>query len=250
MSERMKALWASGAFAHRRKPVRKDHWTPEQDDLLRAIVGTVPREQLHATWIERTGIERTLNALVVRCKRIDASMWARGWSMRDVEALFGVDHRCIEANWVATGELPAQRWHGRGANTGWWFAEQDIERFIRDYPWRYDWQRMRPGHRLAQVAEIVNRADPWRTYDELMAYIGLAKGNLDRWRRKGIVPHQWRPKGGGPRVMVRGRDFPAIQDAIRRAQADARERSRQKARMRAAGRQNRDARGLLLGRAA
>lgn len=237
---------------HRLRPnglpwrVRGDHWTPEQEAVLCDLVGTVPREYLHAAWMERTGIPRTFHALTVRCKRLGISMWARGWSMRAAERLFRVDHRAIVRNWVDTGELNATRWDGRGPNSGWWFNESDIEHFIRTYPWRYDWTKMQGGHRLTTVAELVNRADPWRTYEELRQYVGIASGNLDRWRRRGLVPCRDRPKGGGPQLMVRGRDFPAIRDAIQAAQANARKRSSDDIRRRARGAQARDERGRLL----
>lgn len=223
---RMRRAWADGKFAARRKPVRGDHWTPEEDDQLRAIAGTVPCEQLADAWRDRTGIARTFHALRIRAKRIGVSMWARGMSLTEVEMLFRLDHRAIERNWIRTGELPSKRWGGRGPNAGWWFETADVERFIRDRPWRYDWTRMQPGHRLTRVAELVNRADLWRTYDELAAYVGITTTNLDRWRRRGLVPHQFRPKAGGPRIMVRGRDFPAIRAAIRAARIDARGRTR------------------------
>lgn len=246
-SQRMKAAWRDGKFDGRYRGTRGDHWTPEQDAILRDLAGTVPREQLHAAWMERTGLPRTHEALVVRCQRIGASMWVHGWSLRSVERLFGTDHRMIIRNWVQTGELPGSRWRGRGPNEGWWFNESDIERFIREYPWRYDWTRMQRDHRLATIAELVNRADPWRSYAELVEFVGIASGNVDKWRRRGLVPHRFRPKAGhSPQVMIRGRDFPLIRDAIRAAQEDARERSRRAASKRMRDRNMRDDRGRML----
>lgn len=232
--------------------VRGDHWTPEQDDALRQMAGTVPREELQAAWLRRTGLERTQTALIVRCKRLGISARARGLSMTELERITGVDHRVINRAWLAPGLLQGRRWQGRGPHPGWWFELAAVERFIRAAPWLLQLPRMAPGHRLTQLVETLHRADPWRTRAELMAYLGIRSHvNLDRWVRRGLVPHQWRPKSGPGQgwMMIRGRDFPAIKAAIEAARAEGRARSRLRLsqRMRTAPR---DAQGHVLAEAA
>lgn len=209
-----------------------DDWTLEQEAALRALAGARPVQEIAAILSERFGVPRTIPAVRIRAKRLDLSVFQKGWSMRDVERLFGVGHRAIFTWWVQPGLLIGRRIVQRGPYTAWWFDVPDLERFVRESGWAYDWRRMdarrldslrRPeGSRLVMLARVVHLADPWLTYEDLARYVGLALGNLDRWRRRGLVPHQRRMGAGGyGQIMVRARDFVAIRAAIREAQQEA-----------------------------
>lgn len=244
---KLRQAWADGKFAGKRKSMRGDHWTPEQDDQLRAIVGTVPWEQLAAVWLERTSIPRTAVALRIRSKRIGVSTWAQGWSMRDLERVFGVSHHTIVRHWITLGHLVGTRWSGRGPNAGWWFDRSEIERFVHETGWLYDIRTMQAGHPMTRLAEMVAKADPWLRIEDLARYVGITATNLRRWAKRGVVPYQRRPKAGcGGQIMIRGRDFPVIRDAIRAAQADARRRAAIHGRRNCTGGLSRDARGRLV----
>jgi hypothetical protein len=199
-----------------------DCWTPAEDRLLRELAGTLPMPVLAARLERDTGYPRTEAAIRIRCKRLGISAYARCMTMREVEHVFGTSHRTVRMHWIATGLLVARRWGGRGPNEGWWIERTDVEAFIRAYPWAYDWTAMREGHPLTKLAETVNRADPWLDYATVAAYLGLAKGNLDKWVRRGLVPHRRRAGAGGHgQILVRRSDLPNVAAAI----AEARERN-------------------------
>lgn len=209
-----------------------DGWNAEQNDALRALAGTMPVSMVAAALSERFSVPRTSAAVRMRAKRLGISLWVKAWSLRDVVILFGVDHRTIVSWWLEHGLLAATRWDGRGPHGGWWITFEALERFVRQHSYAFDWRRMRPeqlcverrgeGRRLASLAELLDRADPWRPYGELVAFVGIRRTNLDRWRRQGLVPCR-RRSGAGEKgeIVVQGRQFGAIRDAVHAAQAAA-----------------------------
>ena len=221
----MRQAWADGKFANRRKGMHPRHWTPEQNRVFTELAGTMPIVEITEELERRFHIRRTTASLRIQAKRLGISLWNRGYSLTELERVFRLDHRAIVRNWVTPGLLAARRWQGRGPNDGWWFDQAEVERFARECGWAYDVDRMQPGHPLTRLAEVAHRADPWLTYQDLLRYLGLkAEVNLDRWRRRGLVPHKRRPKSGpGQRIVIRGRDFPAIKAAIEAARAASRE---------------------------
>lgn len=222
MSCKMRRLWAEGRFDGRAKGFRWDAWTEDQDEWLGRHVGTVEIDELARRIGDEFGIPRTPDALEVRAKRLELSLWKRCYTMTDIETIFRFDHRAVLRNWVRPGHLVGRRWSGRGPNRGWWFEFADVELFVRGFPWLYKVDRMKPGHRLTSIAQVVHRSDPWGSYAELAAYVGINTNNLDRWRSRGLVPHQRRPRSGGNHeIVVRRRDFRAIKEAIDHARAEA-----------------------------
>lgn len=226
--EQMQAAWASGRFANRRRGMHPRHWTPEQNRAFTALAGTMPIAEIADALERRFLIRRTTASLRIQAKRLGISLWSGGYGLGELERIFKLDHRAIVRNWVNPGLLAGKRWKGRGPNEGWWFEPSEVERFVRECGWAYDVRTMLPGHRLTRLAELAHKVDPWLTYQDLMCFLGI-KGqvNLDRWRERGLIPHKRRAKSGpGQRIVVRGRDFPAIKAAIEEARAAAREANR------------------------
>lgn len=219
----MHQAWASGRFVARKKGMHPRHWTAEQNDALGQLIGTMPIEQVAEALNRRFKTDRTVTAVHLQVKRLGLSRWVQFLSMRDLERIFGCDHRVIAKHWIAPGHLVAKRWSGRGPNDGWWIERSDVERFVDEFGWLYDVARMKAGHPLTRRAQLVAMRDPWRTYQELAAYLGIrGEVNLDRWRRRGLVPHRRRPKSGpGMQIVIRGRDFPAIKAAVDAARSEA-----------------------------
>lgn len=212
----MRARWARGDFAHRKTSPRWDVWTHEEDEALRALAGTADPSDIAAAIAQRTssGYVRTETAIVVRIKRLGLSRWRIGLTLRDVERLFGVDHRLIVHGWVEPGYLTGGlRWQARGPYDGWLWQESDIETFLRAYPWLFDAGRMAPG-RMRQLAEMTQRREPWITRQQLATTLGLSNTNLDKWFKRGVIPHRRRYVGGGWQRVVRAADVPAIADRI------------------------------------
>lgn len=224
----MRQAWAAGKFDGRRRRSEYGHpraWMPEQDAWLRAHIGTRPAYELVEPFLARFGQERTEKALLVRCKRLGISHYMQGWPLIAVEALFGVDHRAIARWWLQPGLLNGRRWKGRGRNAGWWFELEDIERFCREHPYAYDVSRMDPGRvagplraearRLKGIAELICRSDRWLPYAALERYCCVAEGVLDKWLKRGLVPHKRRLGAGrAGEIFVRATDFPRIAQNI------------------------------------
>lgn len=165
-----------------------DQWMPDQDDALRRLAGTAPIDEVAAELTRRFGIPRTVPAVRIRCKRLGISAWAHGYPMCELGALFGLGHRAVVRWWVAPGLLPARRWSGRGPNAGWWFEPVDVERFVREHPWAYDAARMRPGHRLTRLAEVIAKRERWLTLEEAAPILRVCKETVRRWCRRGLLP--------------------------------------------------------------
>ena len=217
--------WAHGDFDNRRKGFMWDSWSPREIELLERLAGTMEIERVAEEITRVSDIPRTVAAVRVKATRLGISMWTQGMSMVGMERLFGLDHRAIERWWVDPGLLAGRRWNGRGPNEGWWFDPKEVEAFIRSYPWVYDWRDMKAGHPLTRLAEVINALDPWLHNEELARYVGINPHNLNRWRRRGLVPFKRRPKSGrAGYVMIRGRDFPGIKADIHEAQRAARRR--------------------------
>jgi hypothetical protein len=82
------------------------------------MVGACEPTEIAARLSARFGLERTASAVVERLKRRRRSCWMGGLSLRDLERIFGVDHRAIVRWWVVPGLLAGRRWSGRGPPPG------------------------------------------------------------------------------------------------------------------------------------
>jgi hypothetical protein len=228
-SSQMILAWQEGRFANRRKARHPRHWTPDQDDALRTLAGTMPVEEIAEELERRFYLTRTVPSLRIRAKRLGISLWQGGYSLREIESIFGTPHHTISPLWIEAGHLKGYRWKARGPNPGWWFERSEAERFVRECGWLYHLDKMRPGHPLTKLAQITHRAEPWIAGTYAVARVlGLSQARVCKWLKRGLIPHRRRPAGGGiGMVMVRGRDVPAIREAISRAQDDGVERSRE-----------------------
>lgn len=176
--ERMRRAWAEGKMAHRRRGLDPDRWTPREDAALAELGGTMPMVDLIDALERRFSRRRTMPAVRIRAKRLGISLWQRSLCLRDLVALFGVDHRVISRHWIEPGHIVGRRWDGRGPNRGWWFEHAEVERFIREEGWLYDVTRMPKGHRLTRLAELTARRDPWIAGLEALGAV-LARGLRD-----------------------------------------------------------------------
>lgn len=206
---------------------RWDTWTPPQRSRLAELAGQVEAADLAAMLSAEFGIPRTLPAVRIQAKRQRLSLERRGYSQRQIEWLFGVDHRAVMRWWITPGHLQAERCRARGPHAGWHVSHAALEAFVRDETWAYDWRRMQPGHPMTMLAEVAHKAEPWVTLDVACRWIGINRSNLLKWRRRGVVSTRQRPYPGAPRgrVMVRARDLPRIRDDVRSAQRVAHQRT-------------------------
>jgi hypothetical protein len=93
-------------------------WTEPEDALLDALLGICQPSEIAARLNARFGLDRTACAVIQRLKRRGRSRWMEGLNLRDLERIFGVDHRVILRWWVLPGLLVGRRWSGRGPPPG------------------------------------------------------------------------------------------------------------------------------------
>lgn len=98
-----------------------------------------------AGWIARK-LGRPLSSVTNKIKRLKLSRAIRdGYTLRDLELCFGVDHHAIDG-WIRQGWLVGERRHGgatpafsRDAHR---FSDRDVLRFIREHPTAFALQRV------------------------------------------------------------------------------------------------------------
>lgn len=203
-----------------------DAWDAMQDARLVALAGTIPPREIVDTMSAEFGIPRTLASIRIRAKRLGVSVAEPGLSMRQMERLFNQDHRVIET-WVAQGLLPGRRRPPMGPYPGWSFMLPDVERFIREESWAYDWRKMQLRHPLRALAESISRRDPWCSRDQLARYLGFTTpSSLTRWFDAGLIPHVRRKTRQSTvvQIVIRASDFPAIKEAIEAARIEGQKR--------------------------
>lgn len=223
-------------------------WDETEDQRLAELCGhhTPPEiaEILNAELHRGDGIHRTPAAITVRQKRKGLSRWMHGYRLNDVECMFHFDHRGIHHNWLEPGLLvPTRTFNGRGGDRqNYVFTDQDLERFVRGYPWAYDYRRIEtdlsclPSHvraiaaRLRTLGELAWRRDPYLTRDEFCAWMGwqswtpwktwaLERGLVPYRRRRHSIRHGSTSDG---EVLVRASELPTIAEAIALARSQHR----------------------------
>ena len=199
-------------------------WTEPEDAFVDELLGHCELSEIVRRLHQRYGIERSVPGLVSRLKRRARSRWSADLSLRDLERLFGIDHRVILRWWVKPGLLLGRRWSGRGPHAGWLFSGESVERFVRDHPYAYNAARMQRGHPLTRLAVVEAALQRWRSCEELAAYLGVSRWTVLRAVRAGIVPHK-RRYGAGKHgeVRIRADDFASARE---RLTADRRPRAR------------------------
>src|SRR5215207_1522765 len=80
-------------------------WTEPEDAFVDNLLGRCEPSEIAKKLCARFGIERTPTAVVQRLKRRRRSHWMQGFSLRELERVFGVDHRTILRAWVKPGLL-------------------------------------------------------------------------------------------------------------------------------------------------
>jgi hypothetical protein len=146
--------------------------------LVDKLLGTYEPAEIDAKLNERFGMDRTACAVIQRLKRRGVSRWMEGYSLRDLERIFGVDHQTIVRRWIEPGLLIGRRWSGRGPHKGWFFAPQTVEAFVRAHVYAIDCARMPPGHPLTQVATMETRRQRWSSVSDLARDYGLATSTV------------------------------------------------------------------------
>jgi hypothetical protein len=190
-------------------------WTEPEDAFVDGLVGRYEPSEIATQLRVRFGVARTSTAVTERLKRRGRSRWMQGLSLRDLEHIFGVDHRTILRAWVGAGVLNGDRWSGRGPHPGWQFAREDVEAFVREHVYMLDVSRMQAGHPLTTLARLEARTQAWRSASELAAYLGVTLVEVRHVVQVGLVPHRRRPGAGRHgEICIRSRDFAWIRERL------------------------------------
>ena len=190
-------------------------WTEAEDAFVDSLVGTLELAEIAVRLTRRFGLERTATGVSSRLKRRRQSRWMNGLSLRDVERIFGLDHRAIIRWCVEPGLLVGRRWSGRGPQRGWLFDMVDLIRFVSQHIYLLNPDRMQPGHHLTRLANLESRSQAWRSVTDLAAYLHVSDQVVRRAVRQGLVPHQRRPGAGRyGEIRIRADEFLFIRERV------------------------------------
>lgn len=112
-------------------------WTPEEERTLLAYAG-----QRSVGWIARR-LGRTVVSVATKMKREKIRRrFAEGYTLRELQICFGVDHRVIE-RWARDGKLDVQHSGvGAGPRERWLVTDAAILRFVQAHPMAFDLRRV------------------------------------------------------------------------------------------------------------
>jgi hypothetical protein len=118
-------------------PVDRRDWTRDEQRFLWEHAGS-----RHVHWLAKR-LNRSEASVVLKLKRMHISRrWREGYTLRDLEACFGIDHHGID-RWIRDGWLHGRRRGTRRAGVGgrgggpadcWVFSDAAILQFIQAHP--------------------------------------------------------------------------------------------------------------------
>lgn len=122
-------------------PECRRSWTAEEEKVLLESAG-----HFSAHWMARK-LGRSETQVVLKLKRLHLSRrWQDGYTMRQLEMCFGVDHRVI-SKWIASGWLPDRRRDDSEPNEdpsrrSMCVTDADLLRFMQEHPMEFDVRRV------------------------------------------------------------------------------------------------------------
>lgn len=189
----MRDAWASGRYRRSRPSIRPDVWTGHEDAFLPRLVGQSESEMARA-FEARFRYRRSGQAIRNRMLALGLSTQQGGWTVQALSRLFDVSPDRVLRAWIRTGLLagskgePSRQAKLDGTREAWWrIPDAEVERFVRAYPWEYDWRAMRAGDRLSMVARDVGRRDGYLTTKEAARALGIADSKVAALVRSGVL---------------------------------------------------------------
>lgn len=191
VQDRVAVLLARGVVPARRS-LKPPPWTPQDDDRLRELWGLVPDEVAART------LGRSVEACKIRATRhLGQARSDQFLTARALGRLFGVESKAV-VRWMARGWLRGRRSAvPAGPSAGMWrFDAEDVERFIRRYPYAYDRTRIERGTYERNLADQVVARDPYLTVPEAAAALGVDAETVRHHLRRGWLPGVRAPRTG------------------------------------------------------
>lgn len=199
----LRAYWAAHREDRRGRPAkpRGTDWKPEQDDALRALVGTMDLPSIAEELNRRFKTSRTESAVQHRIFKLGMSRWdRRPLSRSDAARMLGVSTETVRA-WVGAGLLDTIPWRLAGRHQGRLtplILPAAIETFVRAHVHLLRVERIR-DRRLRDLAISVTRGRRPLTPPAMARLAGVKVDTLRTWLRAGRFPsavlgpnRQWR----------------------------------------------------------
>lgn len=199
----LRAYWAEHRDERRARPRKAlgTDWQREQDDALRALVGTMDLLSIAEELNRRFKTSRTESAVQHRLSKLGLSRWGRRPRSRsDVARMLGVATETVRT-WVNTGLLDSIPWRLSGRHCGRLtplISQAAVETFVRTHVHLLRVERIR-DRRLRDLAITVTRGRRPLTPPELAQLTGVKVDTLRTWLRAGRFPsavlgpnRQWR----------------------------------------------------------
>lgn len=125
---------------------REEPWSPAELDLLEETADLSPTRVVKM--FKKAGFSRSLNAIMVKRKRLSIKVQRSGYSSRQIADLLGYDETTI-ARWIRMGRLRATS-YGQDRRDGRQFSydvsEKDLREFIIQNPTALELRRIPAAH--------------------------------------------------------------------------------------------------------
>ena len=182
-------------------------WSPQEDALLRSLLGRHEAEEIAAALNARFYTTRTRDSVTNRCRVLGLS-WRRtdGIGIHDLRRIFPMRMDTLRREAASGALLASRRGTKRGSN--WIFSTADIEAWIKASPWMFDWRRIAPG-RWRDFVRAVNLRDPYLTSRECAASLGVSVSTVQKWISQGRIEGVVTARAacyGGYRIPLRALD--------------------------------------------
>lgn len=185
------------------KQLHRWKWTPAEDRVIRASVGSCTLSQItervnavHNRTRRPTGVEGRIYALGLSKKRA-------AFSAFQLTTIMGISCEQVTM-WLTSGKLKGERGEPDGWTPGskrggrWVIQMADVEAFLRAYPWEYEASSIQRGHPLRALAEIIQQRQRYVTLDQFARQARVSSTTVLLWIKRGVVIGAQRVTPSGP----------------------------------------------------
>lgn len=185
----MKQAWKEGKFENRPRTLkhRDNMWDEDEVKLLETLAGTMTAKEITARINREFLSERTEAAITVKAKTLGISLMVfSGYTLHQVVYKLGVAYDTV-AKFIEKGLLKASQLHGAKLKGHWNIERNDLESFVREYPYLLgDRNRIR-DRKLRDIAEFEFRKRPWVTRSKAAQILGITESTLANHVHSGRV---------------------------------------------------------------
>lgn len=157
-------------------------WTAEEEQELR---GRWPHQ--HRSEVAKA-MGRSESSVQTRAAALHLGRGGPCYTATAVARLFGVDQHTV-VYWISHGWLGATRTAIKsGFGCKWHVSYGDLERFITESPYHFDYRWMQEGTWWRRLAERETNAQQWLTARQAARRLGTHVGTIHRHLLKGWLP--------------------------------------------------------------